>query len=816
MPTAKFDINPHVIRQLGAELVSDPVTALMELIKNSYDADASYVSVVIDTEHEAPDSDLFYKGNDGYISIDDDGFGMNEEVIMKSWFIISYSNKRNASGVKIKTDKGRTPLGDKGLGRLSTQRLAGVCEIYTKKKDEVAVHAGFRWRDFDSAEKLQDVSASIESCNVNKSHGTRLVLTDLMEKKVWQGAELERFKALICQLISPYAEERPFNVFLKVNGEVIDIDAESDRLTKSSVCDYHFDYANQVLKWNAVISMRKLLGSDSLDVFRKFLQNDSGEHFLESFLRNQKSDGFRKGEEGAWLYLSQEFTLRDAVGSIHGEMPADPGPFKGRIQEFSFSNKLDEKGWNELYTSFQDYKSFVQAQQGIKVYRNGFAVRPYGINGNDWLNLGSAQTSGPSFYGLRPRNVVGYVAIDEGENNHLNDKTDREGFVDNEYSSSFVKLLGYLIDRINEKMELLRRYYVAYKKQIAPENKRVNSLTEAYAAIKENSEESEELAQRYNVITKRIDAIQSIVKDTSKDVLSLSDKNEQSEKIRTIITATEEMLEEAKSLLSDAQRFSNDAKVLEEALNVIKPQIESLENQLMDFTELASLGLVSEMTSHDLGQIANRLMECANTLELQLKSKDADFKQTRNAVTFIKSSVSSIRKQIKHLDSSMKYRREKLETFSVSEMIREEEFSFYQQKLEQLGIEIELNAESDFMVTMNRGRLVQILDNLINNSIYWLEEFNDKIEGKPTITITVRNPWIYYEDNGLGIDPNVESTLFDPFVTRKPVGEGRGLGLFIVTQLLNDIGCSISLDDIRNDKGRLYRFVINMFERIDK
>ena len=133
----RFDINPHVIRQLGAELVTDQVTALMELIKNSYDADANYVRVTIDTHATLQDANLFNKDHKGYIVVDDDGFGMDRKTIMQSWLVISYSEKRAVEGVKPKTPKGRTPLGDKGLGRLSTQKLADICEIYTKKS---------RWR----------------------------------------------------------------------------------------------------------------------------------------------------------------------------------------------------------------------------------------------------------------------------------------------------------------------------------------------------------------------------------------------------------------------------------------------------------------------------------------------------------------------------------------------------------------------------------------------------------------------------------------------------------------------------------------------
>ena len=175
MDKVRFDINPHVIRQLGAELITDHITALMEIIKNSYDADASYVKVIINSSDKYEEDGLYYPDHAGYILIEDDGFGMDQETLLKSWLTISYSNKRAINGIKPKTPKGRTPLGDKGLGRLSTQRLAEICEIITKRKDSEAFHVGFNWSDFDSADRLGDVSVEFQPCNLNRAHGTRLL-----------------------------------------------------------------------------------------------------------------------------------------------------------------------------------------------------------------------------------------------------------------------------------------------------------------------------------------------------------------------------------------------------------------------------------------------------------------------------------------------------------------------------------------------------------------------------------------------------------------------------------------------------------------
>jgi C4-dicarboxylate-specific signal transduction histidine kinase len=100
----------------------------------------------------------------------------------------------------------------------------------------------------------------------------------------------------------------------------------------------------------------------------------------------------------------------------------------------------------------------------------------------------------------------------------------------------------------------------------------------------------------------------------------------------------------------------------------------------------------------------------------------------------------------------------------------------------------------------------------MNNSIYWLQT----IEQDREITITIDKPWVHFEDNGPGVDKSVENTLFSPFVTCKPQGKGRGLGLFIIQQLLDDCDCDIVLDQDRNEKGRRYKFSLNLFGIIEK
>jgi len=126
-------------------------------------------------------------------------------------------------------------------------------------------------------------------------------------------------------------------------------------------------------------------------------------------------------------------------------------------------------------------------------------------------------------------------------------------------------------------------------------------------------------------------------------------------------------------------------------------------------------------------------------------------------------------------------------------------------------VDVVVANRGDFTVRFNRGKLMQIVDNLIINSTYWLKE--DIRLGRTktgTITLAVDRPFLRVCDTGRGIAPSVERNLFEPFITTKPRGEGRGLGLFIARQLLDTEGCAIALAGERNKKGRLYTFEIDL------
>ena len=180
-------------------------------------------------------------------------------------------------------------------------------------------------------------------------------------------------------------------------------------------------------------------------------------------------------------------------------------------------------------------------------------------------------------------------------------------------------------------------------------------------------------------------------------------------------------------------------------------------------------------------------------------------------VEYVNSSINALRKQMTHLSPSLKYVREKREEIPVTEFFKDT-VEYYRERLARFHIEVELKIVNgkNFTLLMNKGKLVQIIDNLFLNSEYWLrEEIRLKRLKTGIITVEISKPFVRISDNGPGIDPSVESRLFDPFVTTKGRGKGRGLGLFIVQQLLDTESSSASLSAKRNSRDRLYVFELD-------
>lgn len=846
-----FDVSAAVIRQLGEELVTDEVTAIMELIKNSYDADADWVSVDINLKDYYPDSKKYYKDSSpGYIAIQDNGFGMSIDDIRNSWMRISLSKKKKFKEEGKETTKGRTPLGEKGVGRLSTQRLGARLELFTgKEKSEKQIHVAFDWNQFKENTSLRSVPVHVDDfTKPTTAKGTTLVITNLKEPKKWEKGAWDSFRGQISQMVFPFKENRAFNVYLKLNGQSVDLDELNKKVINNSVSNYAFLVEGEKITLDGSIKLQKLSGSNKKDDILFYENNilpDFGADFF-SFLtdkeenkRNFLSNISHSNKQGIFFTFHREINIKDLPGLAFlvnedlrkegSETDADsivntdseteeddnnlrieiahPGDFEGEIHDFYFK---DSQNIENAFDSLSEFKRLVQNQVGIRIFRDGFGIKPYGINGQDWLKLSGNQTSGTSFYGLRPANIVGYVTISAKHNKYLKEKTDREGFMDSPYSRNFLRIMDYFVNEINSVLESTRRSYNDYKAKLGQESAGIQDITDSFNKLKRTSQKANKSSNRAEEV--RLNLLR-IADDVSRASIGrVDDKNDE---IKSLLTSLSKMLKEAQQLLIEVEDILRDARDLDQHVNFLQPQIINLEQQLSDFSELAGLGLTAEALSHELSNIIDRMGDETNRITQRLKSKEIDKSQFRIYVESVKASMRSFRKQLSHLAPSLKYVKETKDLINIDDYLTETK-SFYSDRF---GKEIEIVTEisgAKFSLRMNKGKLTQAFDNIILNSEYWLRE-RKKAEPSfsPIITIEAQEPFIRIFDNGLGIEPNIQDRIFQPFITAKPKNQGRGLGLFIVQQLLESSGCDLMLLNSKNEFGRRFIFQLNMSNVIE-
>ena len=811
----RFDINPHVIRQLGEELVPDEMTALMELIKNAYDADASYVKIDINTTGVYTDETLSYPIHQGYIVVEDSGVGMDDETIVKSWLTISYSSKRaGADGIKKKTKKDRTPLGDKGLGRLSTQRLSDCCEIFTVPDGgSTRYHVAFDWREFDKVERLSEVPVRVDSVPAGENKGTKLVLTNLHSIDVWKGDRLDTFKNKIVQILTPFSEVRKFYVYITVDGESIDVMKKMDSILNLCQSSYEFSFDGENLIVSGMLKPEKLGSGNNrqvLDNYKAFISKDGGAKFAEYFFGSKLKDKsyYRPTENGLIAFTKRFSFQNDMAGlAILNGKKCNPGRFSGKIYDFALTDNFG--AISDVFNTASEYKEYVKTQTGIKIYRDGFAVQPYGFEGDDWLGMRKSQTSGSSFYGLRPENTVGYFAISEGENVHLKDKTDRQGFIENEYQFNFELIaITYIRKVCDSFIESVRRGYNEFIKKYKQENTGIRSIQQAYSEIRTTADASTGFTSRVSELRKEVRHFEESSDRAIKDANSLFGKGNFEEALK-VLEGNKATLARAQLLLAELEEFVSKAAQLSLSVDFIEPKIDAMEQQLDDFSTLAAVGMTAESITHEFPNLIKRLNEGNADFKKQVVRDPIPRNVCQDFSRQVSITTNTMSQQLRHVSPALRYARESKETFDLSHFFESQKSQFYDNYLKKYEVSLEVKDKSPFSITINEGRFIQVMDNLINNSCYWLRQQGDTSE-IPTISIEIHRPWLYVSDNGIGIAPAVEESLFEPFVTMKPKGQGRGLGLFIVRQLLDSVGCSIVLDERRNSQNRRYIFAINL------
>lgn len=828
MSKVEFTVSARTVRLIGRENVANAEGAIIELVKNAYDADAKCCIVFFDNKYNSPPKELSKKEFDQFsphnenikkayrlnifgnytiaekieieieknitqffrsktsLFIIDNGEGMDNDIIKQRWMHIGTDFKLN----DIYTPNGRIRSGAKGIGRFALDRLGDNGEMITLPKN--ASH-GFKWNvdwsDFEKENAVigkvtadlfevdgmifkQEMLTQIDSerikdvVNCDFNNGTILKVTNLRDD--WNEKNVHRiFNSL--EILTPPEGQREFSIHLFTSAQP----NEFGKIDNSDFNDY--DYKIQAKYFNDEEKNIEIT-IERNEIDWELLDKDV---FIEDDMKSFPFD--------AETIKNGTFTLRRTLYDFfpgykeeHGELADEKFNMLGKF-DFNFYflkrsiSSIDQTKFFQKDISKSRRDNWYNKFGGIRVFRDSFRVRPFGeLNSSfyDWLALGERQASSPAAvsrknqWRTRPYNVAGNVHISRIFNLELQDKSSREGLQENETFNLLREVLLKIIKIFEDD-----RSTIAYNLDVleTKKNKVKEAIENANRYLEEEKKEIEEQLKR-----EKEGKLPKPKRDKSKEQL---------------------------------EKENQDYKAGFEAL---KKEQEFSVNKEARLQSLASTGILFTSFAHELAAIRNDIESQIPFLRKSLNELDFDFnslKKTKNPLYWSK--------QIEETDEIIK----QWYDFVLNKINRKKHFSKAQNIVSYLsfltsqwqnlihtnGIEINLSAKlSDEIFNFSEIEFNSIFDNLIVNSVDAFARTGFK-GGKKEIRINLTDDnnsiLIDYRDTGPGL---IDAYKKEPYrilefnesskISKEGEQEGTGVGMWIVKNTVNEYKGTLKID----------------------
>lgn len=709
-----FTVEARSILSLGRESIKDATTALVELVKNSYDADAENVEIEIKTSVEKP-----------FIRIADNGLGMTENDVVTKWLRIGFSDKSDEANKTTK--KGRRKTGEKGIGRLSADRLGDVLKLHTQVNRET-FGLEIKWNDFmKKGLALHEVPLNeIENPKINlpplkgqsADSGTELIIEFLRDE--WGKDNIDALKREISLLISPFKEVPDFEVFLKTDIENIESGKIEPEVAENAVFALDAKYTEFL---NTVEYTLEVIEDDNKE--KKVVSLSQFSSYLPKSAKNKfETNG------------NQERTLQ--CGDV-------------RLKLLFFPIK--ERIFDGIQLDRRKIQEFVNINAGIKIYRDDIWVKPYGEIDReewDWLNLGRRFAQNPagasrSSFRIRPQNLVGAIFITRDGNPEFVDSAGREGLIKGD---AFNDLKDFTIGCIrlleNEYHERFDEDKKEKDKKLSQEVSRVSKVTKAVLTDMQkispmiaNSSLNPAVKDRFeNSIIKIKDISDSLI-DTRTALSNLQEQNVIYRGLATVGISTAVFGHEIQALITS---LLNSAHFVKNYLNNTPPEIQKAQSRVEKIISLSDS--ISNWGKYALTRIKRD--------KRQLRSENI-----KNIVTHTVN------------DLIAPFRTAKITIVQRLEDIEGNVFA----------IDVE-------------SVLINLLTNAYNACLQAPRERTIRVELKEAIRNGANGFELIVADTGPGISEEFKDRIWTPLFSTKSEGQrnsGTGLGLSIIDSIVKDL-----------------------------
>lgn len=489
-PEIIFKPKARIILQLGDQLIRSESIALLEIIKNAYDACASKVTIRMKNVDDP------YLGE---IIIEDDGYGMNYEIIKDIWLHPGTTNKKKQiEDKKYISPCNRIPLGEKGIGRFGVHKLGEEIELISKKIDSDEAYLKINWKDFDNDESLEDIPIFLikraPEVFKNEGHGTKIIIKGLRNK--WTRGSIREIYRAVNSLNSPFESLNSFKVLFKIDRP----DWLTGLLKFDDIKDSSLFGAEAILEGNEIKSlkyeftpwttMKELKGRVHAEKNITMAHRVYDEMMKKKVLKDIDISNFHIGQVMVKLLL---FDLDTNILSLGVE---------------------DKKG----------LKDYLKLNGGIRVYRDGVRVYDYGEPGNDWLNLDIERVNLPTAR-ISNNIVIGSISLKRLDSIDLEEKTNREGFIENDAYREFLAAVRFTISRIvtqrNIDKDKLRNFYGNSERKV-PVIDNLDILKNKITSLMKDSDFKKELLDTIKEIEDDYKTISDIYIRSASAGLSLS------------------------------------------------------------------------------------------------------------------------------------------------------------------------------------------------------------------------------------------------------------------------------------------------------
>ncbi|MCO5433526.1 ATP-binding protein [Enterococcus faecium] len=818
-----LSIDSRIISHLGEALIDNEKVALLELIKNASDADANICTVKIDTTYQS-------KYGEGRIVIEDDGTGMNPFIIENGFLRIATTIKQKYQ--KISPKFNRLAQGNKGIGRLALNQLGEFLSVSTKldtsliedsnmfSNDQLKKIFGYEsreklyqdnndayhnfdidWKRYENSNgSVEDVSLDLYTLNYDrqksifnhrKNHGTRIEVLGLKGLSFWRNAKVAReLESDVLEFLNPYLDEKAnFRVSIDLDGQKFNSNLHDKNYIKK-VCDsgysFKFNYNTSEFsfelfrnpKYIKRIIDKLLIEIEKYDFDLKSIVDY--ENFYKKYSRTQRSflinrlETLKKSFPQAKVDEMYVYTDNESVDNIYL-----PGSFNGEFYAFDLGQG----------NTPPDVRKVVDSIVGVKLYRNNFRIFPYGDVGNEWLGMSSFNTRNKSVL-FKTHTTTGYVDIN-GEKNLelLEELTNRQGLVLNNYGTNFLTLMREVVYKSAAIEDSKLSDTFSFNRKKAREMKPGEVLKVAGLIFEKRKNYQEEAL---NVTEKVSSGLIDIKKKTQEPNLLTA------EEIEMISSGLEKEVAELKNNLTLIEKeFANKAV-----------QVEDQNKYIEEMYPIIGASIISETLAHEIIRLSNNIKSYTRNIRTSLVKIDNS--EVNLNLKLIDSDIKFLARYASLLDVNSYSKRRRFEALYIGKTINEilNNSPLLRFKNKEINYDI---IGTDFEATIVKDSFKIVIENLFINSAYWLER-NSIEKASVTFRLNEDSRQLLINDNGLGINSELSQRVFEPFVTNKPEGDGRGMGLYIVNNLLYEIGANIELSNIKNEYGNLYQFIITFPE----